>query len=263
VLFGRRWDMSELINLSTLNPNVSKIVEPYCKKMISLHGDNIICIAIYGSATGLDFVPKRSNLNLLVILKKIGLEDLDKSLKLVASGRKKRIIAPLFLTLRHIESSSDVFPIEFLELRENHVLLFGEDVISRIDINEENLRLQCEQQLKGKLIRLRQAYLESGLKPKEVKKLLADSLVNLTPVFRNMLRLKDIIPPVSKEEIIRRMGNEFGLEISVFLKVLSDKLGKVSIRSGEVREIFNKYLAEIQALSIKVDEFKVKDVKAV
>lgn len=246
--------MAELINLERLPAEVKRIAEPYCREMLKLHGDNLQSITVYGSATGKDFIPRRSNINLLLIFKGLALSDLKKSLKLVARGRKKKIIAPLFLTGKHVETSTDTFPMEFLEMKENHVLLYGKDILEGLKISEDNIRLQCEQQLKGKLIRLRQAYLEIGLRKKGVESLLIESLTSLIPAFRSMLRLKGKEVPGEKGEVVKELSSQFQVDEEVFLSILRDKRGDEKIGGMKAEDFLGKYLEEIRKLAIAVDE---------
>ncbi len=248
--------MSEMINLDKLPQRVKQIVEPYSREMLKLHGDNLSAIIVYGSSTGKDFVPGKSNINLMLVFKELELSSLKISLKLVAKGRKKGIIAPLFFTRRHIETSTDVFPIEFLEMKENHLTIYGQDILKELEIKKDNIRLQCEQQLKGKLIRLRQAYLEIGLKRKGVEALLIESLTSLIPTFRNMLRLKGSEAPLEKDEVINRVAGEFNVDGEVFLSILKDKKGDEKIAGMDADEFLGKYLEEIRKLAIAVDELK-------
>ncbi|OQX87303.1 MAG: hypothetical protein B6D55_03880 [Candidatus Omnitrophica bacterium 4484_70.2] len=111
----------EGIKVEKLRPEVRKKVVPYLKELLKIHGKNIISINLYGSATGKDFSPKTSDINLLVVFHQLPFEVLEKSLKLVSWGIDRKISCPLFLTLEHIRTSQDVFPIEFLEMKENHI----------------------------------------------------------------------------------------------------------------------------------------------
>ena len=72
--------MYELKNLNFLTKPVKDAVEPYCNKMLNLHGDNIKSLYVYGSATSDEFIPKKSNINILVILERIDPPDLKKTL---------------------------------------------------------------------------------------------------------------------------------------------------------------------------------------
>ncbi len=246
--------MAELVNLEGLSDEVKKRVVPYLQNLFDVHNENIVSVFVYGSAAGKDFVPKRSDINLLIVFRQLQFDDLKKSLKIVSKGIEKKITAPLFLTRRHIETSADVFPVEFMELKENHILLYGEDIWENLKIDNANIRLQCEEQIKGKLIRLRQAYLEVGLKRKGIEALIKESLYALLPIFRNMLRLKGKTPPVGKEDILISLCAEFDLDADIFLAILKDKKDDEKIGSQEIEPAFERYLGEIHKLALAVDK---------
>ena len=246
--------MKELKNLDRLDAQARKVVEPYLNELLKIHQDNIISIFICGSAAGGEYVHRVSSVNLFVILKKLEFEDLRKSLKTISRGINKKITAPLFLTRKHIETSTDVFPIEFLEMKESHVLLYGEDLLTPLEINPTNIRLFCEEQIKGKLIRIRQAYLEIGLKRKGIEALLKESLSSLTPVFRNLIRSRGKVPPVERGQIYNQLCAEFDLDKKVFLAILRDTKNDERIAGQDVETFFEKYIAQIQKLAIAVDQ---------
>lgn len=246
--------MNELSNLEKIHESAREIVEPYAKSLIELLGANVYSIAIFGSGISQEFIPKKSNINLLVVCEEVNLAELKKCFKLVLKGRKKGIIAPLFLTRTHMETSSDVFPIEFLDMADFHQTIYGEDVFTNLQIGTEHLRLEVEEQLKGKLIRLRQAYLEVGAEYKAIAGILKDSITSLVPVFRSMLRLKEKTAALSKSEVIKSVSEEFGAEADVLLKVLDIKTGKIKLQKEEIGDFFGKYIAEIEKLAIAVDK---------
>lgn len=245
--------MGELINLDKLPEVVRQLVEPYAQELVSLLGESIHSIVIFGSAVGKDYIPKKSNVNLLVVCERVELADLKKCFKLVSRGRKKGIVAPLFLTKRHMETSSDVFPIEFLDMKDFHQVIYGEEVLEGLVVGSENLRLECEEQLKGKLIRLRQAYLEVGSNVRALTRVLVESLTSLVPVFRGMLRLLKKEAPASKSEVIDAVCDEFGVAGEVFVMLLDVKAGKTSFGKEEIEKFFGKYMGEIERLAVAVD----------
>ena len=248
--------MAELMNLERLSGPARELVVPYVHEMIGLLGENIKSVVVFGSAIGKDFIPKRSNINLLIVCERVSLADLKKSLKLVSEGRKKGIVAPLFLTKTHMETSSDVFPIEFLEMKDFHTVIYGDETFDSLAIGTENLRLECEEQLKGKLIRLRQAYLEIGTNARQMECVLTESLTSLIPVFRGVLRLKKKEISVDKEKVIQTVGEEFGVKKDVFLQALTIKMGKEKLRKEELEELLGKFLTELEGLAIRVDELQ-------
>jgi len=246
--------MAELLNLEKLNSRVRKAIVPFSQAMVGLHGDNLKSISLYGSAVGEDFIPQESNINLLLVMERIDAPDLKKSLRLISQGRKKGIV-PLLLTVEHMESSTDTFPIEFLEMKDNHILLYGKDILDKLKVNSRNVRLQCEQQLKGGLIRLYQVYLEIGMREKKMRSLLINSLTSLIPIFRSLLRLKGRALPIRKRDIIIDLGKEFAVNDDTFLKVLQMKERKKV--EDNLEKLFSDYLEEIEKLCIICDRMEV------
>lgn len=242
------------LNLSAIRTDIKDIIEPYLQSLLELHKENIVTIALYGSASGKDFSIKNSDINLIVIFKELDFPQLRDSLKLVARGMKKKITAPLFLSQRHILTSKDVFPIEFLEIKENHIILYGEDLLSTMLIDQSHTRLFCEEQIKGKLLRIRQAYLEIGLRNKGIESLMKESLYSLIPVFRALIRITGAPAPVEKEAVLKKISGIFALDEGVFIAILKDKKDDEKIDGKEVTVYFEKYIQEIKKLAIAVDK---------
>src|SRR5437868_6787074 len=103
--------MAEIKNIQQLPEFVRTKVANYVGKLIDLHGENVCSLAVYGSAASGNFIPKVSDVNVVVILKNLRFNDLKKSLPLVREGMAHKITAPLFLTLDYIRQSIDVFPV--------------------------------------------------------------------------------------------------------------------------------------------------------
>jgi len=246
--------MEKFTNVEKLPVYISNKVKSYLQELVDLYQDKILSIAVYGSAAGGDFIPKVSDVNMLIIFDRLEFADFKKGLKLISKGIKSKISAPLFLTKEYIERSLDVFPTEFLEMKDNHINLYGQDLLNPLNIDESNIRLHCEQQLKGKLIRIRQAYLEVGLKNKGMEALLKESFTSLIPIFRNLLRLKGLKPPVGKDKIIIQLCEEFSLNYNLFLAILKDKKNDEKIEGRRIEEALRDYIDELDKLSKIVDK---------
>lgn len=239
----------ERLRLDSLKPELKAIIQPYLTRLLDIHKENIVSVVLYGSATGKYFVPKKSDINLAIVFQNLEFKQLKDSLKLIEYGISKRITAPLLLSLSRIESSKDVFPVEFIEIKENNILLYGNDVFSGLKIDEANIELFCKREIEGKLIRLRQAYLEVGLKRKGVEFLMKESMYSLLPVFRALLRSKVQNPPIDKEQILIEFCNQYGLVKDAFIAILKDKMNDEKIKGEDVEVFFEKYLKEIEKLS--------------
>jgi predicted nucleotidyltransferase len=245
--------MAEIKNIQQLPEFVRAKVESYVNKLIDVHRENILSIAVYGSAATGGFIPRVSDINITVVLKRLGFADLKKSLPLVREGQTHRITAPLFLTEQYIHQSLDVFPVEFLDLKDKHILLYGQNILSAIKVDAKHLKLFCEEQIKGKLLRIRQAYLETGLHAKGKEAALKDSLHALIPIFRSLLRLVSKPVPSSTEEQLKMLGQEFGIDTSALIAIYRDRTNDEKIAGHEVDHYIEKYMDTLEQLAAKVD----------
>ncbi len=119
--------------------------------------------------------PATSNYNVLLVLDGLGVAELDALSKPAAQWTKAGHRPPLLFTRGQLQASADVFPIELLDMRQSHRVLFGEDPLADVTINHEHLRLQLERELNEKLLALREGYLLTGGRPKHVVQLLTSS----------------------------------------------------------------------------------------
>lgn len=237
----------ELNNIEKIPLEYRGILEKFVSNFVNLYGEEIVSIFLYGSAATPDYNPKTSDINIAIVLKNISFKKLKASLKIIKTGRKHKITVPLFLTREYIKMSLDTFPMEFMNMKDSRCVVYGEDVLSDISADKEDMRRECEYQLKGKLITIRQAYLEQALNRKGLQSLMKTSLRALIPVFQSVLRLKQgYVSAVRKEDILRRLEAEFEVDGSVFLEVLQGK--KIT------EAIVENFLLQLTRLSENVDK---------
>jgi hypothetical protein len=245
--------MAEIKNIQQLPESVRPKIVDYAEKFLNLHGNNVISLVVYGSTASGNFIPRVSDINIAALFKTLGFDDLKKSLALVREGKSRNITAPLLLTRDYIRQSLDVFPVEFLDLKDHHILLYGEDMFASLKVDARHLKLFCEEQIKGKLLRIRQAYLEIGLQPKGKEALLKDSLSSLVPIFRSLLRLTNTPVPPDKEGMLKALGPAFGIDTHVLTAIYRDRTNDEKIAGHEVENYLQQYLEILEKLAAKVD----------
>jgi hypothetical protein len=211
----------------------------------------LISSVLYGSAASGEFVDKHSNLNILVVLKNTDLENIKKSSGLI---RKFSMIDPLFLTEDYIKTSTDIFPIEFLDMQENYYVLYGKDVLKDITVEINNLRFQCEQELKAKLINLRQAYLRLNKDKLSLRNLLFKSSNSILHILRNVLRLKGKGAPYLKQDILKEVALEFQIDISLWEKILASRNKQIKINHKDIEDLFIKFIKDLEKIIEIVDK---------
>lgn len=90
--------MEEFKNLERLPDEVRKKYVPYPGEITACYPNEVLSAAIYGSATGINYIPGKSDVNSVIILKEMSFAHLEKVLHGVARGVKRRIAAPLLVT---------------------------------------------------------------------------------------------------------------------------------------------------------------------
>ena len=144
--------------------NPEEIFQAVVKDYQSIFGSDLLSIILYGSGARGEYIPQKSDINFLILLSENGIDNLSKAFEVVSRGHKSRVSTPLFLTKNYIQASLDVFPIEFLNLKSYYQVVYGEDVLQGLVIEKKFVRLQCEREIKGKLLQLRQQFLETKRK---------------------------------------------------------------------------------------------------
>lgn len=239
--------------MKKLDATTEQAIEKFAHEVQTLYGDELISLVLYGSAAGTDFVPNRSDLNFLIVLKKVTPEALRKAMPLLKAWHRQRIATPLFMDPEFLQSSADVFPIEFLDMQEQHKLLAGTDILLELKISPKNLRLQCEEELKGKLLNFRRAYLETGGRVEALEELMTSSLKSFLIITRHLLRLKGVRPAHELLEIVVQAEETFGLSLEAIRTVHSLRLGAVRLEKAEAQALFDRYVTEIEQLAACAD----------
>ena len=219
----------------------------------NLFGDDLVSVILYGSSVTKEYDPNKSDLNFLIVLSEEGIERLHLAHELVARWRKKKVGTPLFLTKEYIDFSLDTFPIEFLNIKRNHQVIVGEDVLAGISFKREFIRMEGERELKGKLLLLRQRYVETRGKRKVLKELISASLPTFIFVFKGLLYLLDKEVPETKEQTITILSQELKLDQELFTSLLQLEAGTFKYSRQELGDLFKRYLKEIRRLALLMD----------
>jgi len=244
-------------DLSGLSPQAVDPIRAFAREIIPRIRTELESIAITGSCLTEDYIPGTSDINSVFVLKEITLPALD---ILASMGRrygKKRIRAPLIMTQDYIHRSLDVFPIEFLDIKLIHSTIYGEKMFSLLEIDKSMLRLQCERDLKAKLINLRQGYIACAGKKKALALLLGDAFPGIFPLFRAMLYIVQInkSPSIPRADVLSDMESTFDMPLDVFKEILSIRKGKKgSLSHEQVNRIFNEVYRITDEFSLKMDK---------
>jgi hypothetical protein len=122
-----------------------------------------------------------------------------------------------------------------------------------LKLKPEDLRLQIERELRGKLILLRSGYLEAGGSARQLRQLITRSITAFISIFNALLYLKHESAPHHRRDTIKEIAKLFTVDAGVFLSCADIKEGLDKLSGKEVEAIFKKYLQEVEKICDIVD----------
>lgn len=228
-------------------------LEKLVDQLNQAHGDNLRSVVLYGSAATGQHVEKWSDLNVLVLLKYLTLEDLEREAEVTRTWVRAGNPPPLTLTQAEWTRCADVFPMEFADILERHRVLFGDPPFPETEVDRADLRLQAEREAMGKLIKLRQAILDAGTEPRAVVDVLDASLSTFMVIARALVRLHGGAPPADFEALSREAARLAGFDPEPFVRIVHHRRGDGRLSREEVRGILTGYLAGAERLFLHID----------
>ena len=219
------------------------------------HGDNLASVVLYGSAAAGDHVELRSDYNLLIALNRITPEDLRVAQAPMREWQRLGHPLPVYFTVEELSDAADVFPIEFHQMANARMVLYGKDPFELVELSDENLRHQTEYELRSKLIQLRRLYIPASTSTEKLADLMSESLSSFAALFRAVLLLHGQEAPISKPDCVRATVRLLDLDPTPFERIFNFRSGEALPGSDkEANDIFGAYLQEIEKVTEAVDE---------
>lgn len=221
-------------------------VERFCWEAREGLGKNLLSITLYGSAAREDYAPGRSDINILLLATSMEFAVLQALLDPVSRGLRVGI-HPMLMTEADLRSSTDIFPVKFLSMKESHLTVWGDDPLVDLPIAREHIRLRCEQEMMNLALRLRRHYVYHGGWGLSEK--VAGSVTGFLENLRFVLSL-DKEKTLSREEALL-VADKIGVPAAPLRKALSLK-GAPAGRE-EIESIYEEYLKAVEKAVKMVD----------
>lgn len=244
--------MDEPLGLPGLGAEVERHLLEAIGDLERLCHRRLVAVFLYGSAARGDFIPGRSDVNLLIVLQSIKLEDLSETAKLFHRWNKLRI-APLFLTSGELRDATRVFPLELADIKESGRLLYGSNLLDAIQVGPDDVRAQCRRELHARLIRLRQEYLKLGDRRNALAEILTGALTSLLPVCRAVLRLGGAPVPTTDAAVVEAIVAKHHLDRDLFTTLLAHKRGSRQLATADLEGLLSRLLVEWERVMALVD----------
>ncbi|MCP4584156.1 MAG: hypothetical protein GY839_21295 [candidate division Zixibacteria bacterium] len=241
-------------------PNKSRqALIKFTKLLTEAFGDNLYSLILFGSAARAskrnvdDFKEGASDINTAIILENVATNELNVIINIGGKMKKSGLAIPLVFKRGHVPSSLDTFPLEFSDMKQNHILLHGADPLEDANIETGNLRHQCEVEFKGHLVQLRRGYLASGENQEAMTALITASVTSIVATCRGMAMIAGKTPPDNQSDLLKMVQDDYDIDTSAIDEAWRLKHGEVDESTATLEILFDKYLIAIEKLADVVD----------
>jgi hypothetical protein len=236
------------LSLDGISVTTASRIRPFFVEILDRFPADVHSVYITGSALTADFNEKSSNINSLIVLHDLTFDFLRFLAPLGKKFGPKGVAAPIIMTPGYIRESLDVFPMEFLELKMIHKTVYGKDLLYNIDIDRALLRLQCEREIKTRIIGLRQGYISHLGDSVKIAGMLSRSVRGCIPLFRSVVYLKGLEPPPAKADTITAFSGAAGISGDAFMKALTLK-----DNDSEAISLLEQYYRDMESVSVMIN----------
>lgn len=162
---------------------------------------------------------------------------------------------PTLFTKEELMQGVDVFPVEFLNIKLNHKILFGEDFLKDINISKKNLRHQLEFEFRSKLIHLRSEYLQySG---RDLENLILSAVPALAPIIGGLLYLKDLRHD-STQDMFNIVSEGYGINVTILKEIYEIRSGNSKLKKDKEQYIM-ELINVLSGIGKIIDELEVNE----
>lgn len=242
---------------------MEKILNNFIEEAKNIFKDRLTTVFLYGSCAVEDYCAKSfTDLNVMVVVNNLCAKDLEDAHKISVKFAKKAKLLPIFMDEDEWYNSSDVYAIEYSDIKERHKILYGEDVIESLSVDKYHLRIQCEREAKNLLVHLRQSYLAKLGDNMALRNIILQSSKTFVVIFRTILTLLDIQVPTAHEDVVKIFSDKLLSEGAVFDKdlflcILEFKQGGKCINPKELTNVIQKLIDSVDYVLKYVDKLEV------
>ena len=240
------------LSTTAIPPEVQAAVTTFCKSIQDSLSDDLVSIALYGSATRKDYIPSISDVNILIVTKYLDIPAMKKILDPVVISRQYNI-TPFFITEKNLRTSTDIFPVKFLIMKENYQVLVGQDVLHDLEIKREHLRLRCEQETMNILLQLRRYYiLHSGRLLTDIMSRMVKSLTDILYVLI-LLKQDSTVP---REQVFEVAAKIFDFDPQILRNVAALRTTETLLSDKDAEHLYSKFIGIVSGIAEQVDQME-------
>jgi hypothetical protein len=124
---------------SAIPENLASDINSFTSSLKSDLGDSLVSVVLYGGLVKNEMIKETDRVKIMIVVKSVKLSSLNKVGDALSSTKRAKQIQLLTLTPADLSSSTDVFPIKFLDMQQDYEILHGEDLVKDLEGREETI----------------------------------------------------------------------------------------------------------------------------
>ena len=228
----------------------------YAEELSAELGDRLRAVLLHGSVVREEAIIGVSDVNLMVLVDAVDPVLLRTLAPHARQWLEKERSLPLVLTWDEWQAARDAFAVETADMLDAREVLHGADPLEGAVVERDDLRLQAERELRGKLIHLREGTLASADRPEELGRLLLTALPSVTTYLRAALRLAGEPAGTASPDTLERGARLVGVEPKPLLGLWEQRTRRrvptVDVGDGPVtavHQVLERTVAYVDTLS--------------
>ena len=208
-------------------------------------------------AYGLEVASTDGELRTLAMLDGLSADDLHQLAPTIRSWQRLGLAVPLLLTPHEFLRTLDVFPLEYGNIIDTHVVVRGQNPFANVQVPESDRRRGCELEAKSHLIHLREGFLEAEGNASQVSRLIVRSAPAFRTILSNIIRLErgsDPAPRLDDHELAAAAEGIMGVPAALVIEVLSSASGLSA--AADPAALFARYVESSERVWHYVDGWR-------
>jgi hypothetical protein len=193
-----------------LPDDVRRVLDSLVASARTSLGDALRAVILYGSAAE-GRLRATSDVNVLFVLTRFDAA-VDAFREPFRTAQAAANVTAMFLLEEELPAASQAFAQKFADIERRHTVLYGDDVMARMDIPRDALVRRLRQVLLNLTLRLRGSYVESSLREEQCAIIVAEAAAPLRTSAVSILELegRGTLPPKEALATLVRELGRFG-----------------------------------------------------
>ena len=229
---------------SAIPENLASDINSFTSSLKNDLGDSLVSVVLYGGLVKNEMIKETDRVKIMIVVKSVKLSSLNKVGDALSSTKRAKQIQLLTLTPADLSSSTDVFPIKFLDMQQDYEILHGEDLVKDLEVGRDHLRIRCEQEIKNLMLKLRSMYLRSRKDSKVLQKVLLKA-------YYSFLQSGDALAELKTGKVYRKENEvldgieSIGLDSALMKKIQALRISESAPEQETLHDLYERFMEMI------------------